>query len=925
MAPRGLLNYRTRFLAPCTASGQGVGEAETKPIHMVHARLAGLLAVGQGFRLLSHLPVLVALLLGIACPALAAPTVWVVPSLVRVRPLDPAGTATQLELYAAKGETESFQIIVQASAGGLSNVNITIHSLGGPVAILYREHYVYIDPGTTDWYTNRNRPEGPGWYPDGLIPFVDPDTGQPPVGGVLNAVPFNLAAGKNQPIWVDLYVPREIAAGDYPCTFTVTSDQGEASVTVILHVWSFTLPLKPAMESYFRIDDDADRNWKNLELLRNRLMPPRVDLNLERSYIDNLGLNCTNLGFWSGADIRTGQMNPPPPVEDTEQAIALHQEDLYLYNYTADEIYITGSTVFFDLMKEWARTLHQAGVDNLVVMPPVRDLRDDDSGTGRSAVDIWVLLPKVYDVFVYDVWEALAKGDRAWSYNALVQDNYTPKWQIDFAPINYRIQPGFINQSLNLTGLLYWAVDRWTADAWNDPTGRYSIHYPGEGLLVYPGTEAGLVGVAPSMRLKYLRDGVDDYDYLQLLKNRGYGDWALSIARTVGPDWSNWTRDPAVLEAARIELGNMLNSIPDSPPPAGDFSGSPASGAVPLTVQFTDQSSGYPASWHWSFGDGVTSFESNPIHTYQTEGTYTVSLTAANEAGSDTATKTDYVTVTTPPPPVAFEGLPAMGQTPLTVSFADQSPGDVLSWEWQFGDGATSAEQNPVHEYTAPGAYTVTLTMTNPDGIGSHSKERCVWVAFTDAPMTPEPSFWAARQIIACATANIVEGYEDGLYHPEVLITRDQMAVYITRALLRPDGDAGIPTPESPPTFSDVPPDHWAYQQIEYAVSQNVVQGYSDGTYRPEAVVDRGQMAVYIARGIVAPNGDAGIPDAGPSATFPDVPGENDEWVWCWKHVEYLFLRYVVTGYMDGYYHPEFPVTRDLMSAYITWGLQLPL
>jgi PKD repeat protein len=427
------------------------------------------------------------------------------------------------------------------------------------------------------------------------------------------------------------------------------------------------------------------------------------------------------------------------------------------------------------------------------------------------------------------------------------------------------------------------------------------------------------------MRLKYLRDGVDDYDYIQLLKNRGYGEWALDIARTVGPDWTNWTRDPAVLEAARIELGNMLDTLPDSPPPTADLSGSPASGAVPLTVQFTDQSAGYPAYWHWSFGDGTISFERNPIHTYQTQGTYTVSLTVANEAGSDTVTRTDYITVTAPPPSVAFHGLPTLGQAPLTVSFADESPGDPISWHWQFGDGATSTDQHPSHEYAAPGAYTVKLTMTNPDGTGSQTKERYVWVAFSDAPLTPEPSFWAARYIIACAAANVVRGYEDGLYHPEIEITRDQMAVYIARALLMPNGDAGIPDPESPPTFSDVPPDHWAYKQIEYAVSQNVVQGYPDGSYRPDAVVDRGQMAVYIARALVAPNGDDGIHDAGPDATFPDVPGESGEWDWCWKHVEYLYLRYVVTGYLDGRYHPEFPVTRDLMSAYITWGFELPL
>jgi N-acetylmuramoyl-L-alanine amidase len=133
-----------------------------------------------------------------------------------------------------------------------------------------------------------------------------------------------------------------------------------------------------------------------------------------------------------------------------------------------------------------------------------------------------------------------------------------------------------------------------------------------------------------------------------------------------------------------------------------------------------------------------------------------------------------------------------------------------------------------------------------------------------------------------------------------------------------------VPDHESPPTFSDVPADHWAYKQIEYAVSQNVVQGYADGTYRPDVVVDRGQMAVFIARAMVAPNGDAGIPDLGPIPTFPDVPGEDGAWAWCQKHVDYLAAHYVVTGYLDGAYHPEYPVTRDLMAAYIGWAFELP-
>ncbi|MCJ7676098.1 MAG: S-layer homology domain-containing protein, partial [Anaerolineales bacterium] len=192
---------------------------------------------------------------------------------------------------------------------------------------------------------------------------------------------------------------------------------------------------------------------------------------------------------------------------------------------------------------------------------------------------------------------------------------------------------------------------------------------------------------------------------------------------------------------------------------------------------------------------------------------------------------------------------------------------------------------------------------------------------FPDVP----PDFWSYAEIEACVDQRIVFGYLDGLYHPEIEVTRDQMAVYIARALVRPSGVAGIPDPEPPPTFPDVLPDFWAYRQIEYAVSQNVVQGYPDGTYQPSLVVDRGQMAVYIARAMVAPTGDAVIADPEPPYTFPDVPGDDNAWAWCHKHVEFLAGREVVQGYPDGLYHPENAVTRDQMAVYIARAFELPM
>jgi PKD repeat protein len=86
-----------------------------------------------------------------------------------------------------------------------------------------------------------------------------------------------------------------------------------------------------------------------------------------------------------------------------------------------------------------------------------------------------------------------------------------------------------------------------------------------------------------------------------------------------------------------------------SSPPSAEFHGTPTTGDAPLAVNFTDDSTGSPTGWSWDFGDGSTSTEQNPAHTYSSPGTYTVKLTARNAAGENTATKVDYITATQPP------------------------------------------------------------------------------------------------------------------------------------------------------------------------------------------------------------------------------------------------------------------------------------
>ncbi len=107
--------------------------------------------------------------------------------------------------------------------------------------------------------------------------------------------------------------------------------------------------------------------------------------------------------------------------------------------------------------------------------------------------------------------------------------------------------------------------------------------------------------------------------------------------------WDRVSLDAVVVDYLVFEMGDVQPVAPTA-----DFVADPVSGAYPLAVQFTDRSGGLPTSWAWDLGDGTTSTEQNPGHVYQAAGTYTVSLTATNAQGSDTLTRTDYITVTEP-------------------------------------------------------------------------------------------------------------------------------------------------------------------------------------------------------------------------------------------------------------------------------------
>jgi len=191
-------------------------------------------------------------------------------------------------------------------------------------------------------------------------------------------------------------------------------------------------------------------------------------------------------------------------------------------------------------------------------------------------------------------------------------------------------------------------------------------------------------------------------------------------------------------DGADTETRTDLISV-EALPPVAAFSVSTTTGDAPLTVNFSDdstQGTGQINQWQWDFGDGNTSTESSPEHTYTEPGNYTVNLTVSDEYSSHSVTAAEPVVVLAVPPEAAMEVSATSGDMPFTVTFTDTSSagsGEITQWLWDFGDGTTSSEANPEHTYTEAGNYTVSLTVT-ADGNDTVTQEE--WIEVTDPYIT---------------------------------------------------------------------------------------------------------------------------------------------------------------------------------------------
>jgi hypothetical protein len=501
-------------------------------------------------------------------------SVWVMPSLQRVGQTDAPGTTSSISLSGARGETVDTQVIVQGPAGGLTNVNLSASALTGPGGVtipasgvtLYREHYLTVT-GTANYGGGSNPPLGSGTYAEPLIPFNDPETGSSLCGtsAVLKACNATITAGQNQPYWIDISVPHGVTntpPGTYTGTISITTAQGNATVPVTLTVWNFGLPTQPSELSLWTLWPPAAGNTTTTlgqALMRNKVMGWYDVAANASSDVTNFGLNRSGLDGYYFIGIQcNGSYSSNPSTSQINAAAANFPAGLGLDLYLADEL--NGCTSDYTAIRTMGANAHAANRSVKTMMT----INTTDSNL-YGAIDHWVLLDSVQQ------WPALpfTGGGDLWSYTSCNAGfGNSPEWMVDYPPINERIQAGFLNWTQGATGILYYRSDGWTAGnaigSWNnvDTTAcGGGLGRPGDGVFLYPPGPIASTESAPGIRLKAIRDGIQDYEYAQILKNLGQVPLVNSILLPIASSWSNWSQNPTTLEGARLQLGQQLNLL----------------------------------------------------------------------------------------------------------------------------------------------------------------------------------------------------------------------------------------------------------------------------------------------------------------------------------------------------------------------------
>lgn len=555
--------------------------------------------------------------------------VWTADAMTRVFREQPARPRLSPRLTAARGEWEAFQVVLTGAPGELAGARLSAPALTGPNGRrlpppeVYREHYVRVSVSSPQ----TSLPAGD--YPDALVPQDFPETPLParpqvnqpfwvdvfvpyatPPGRYRGEVLVKLKKGGAQSLDFEV----EVLDFDLPVTPSLRSSFW-VSWRRIAEVHGFD---RDAGSPDPRLASILDA-YETL-LARHRLSIDQVRLSYPDAATGKLDTASAERvlrrhllhrhAATIGLPIFPEWPFPDPLGKDRKAAQRYAADWMKILHrfQCGDRGYIAlgdldepNDKAAYDRVRRWGAFFNEAEKKHGVRLPlmiteqPTPD--HPQWGSLAGAVDIWVPhFSSVYEDMEHpqgqrNIAKRLAAGEEVWTYAALVQlsepwkelhghprvvaEGHPPVWMIDYPPINHRILPWLMTLH-GITGLAYWDLLHYPADVdpWTD-AGTFrggDETFNGDGFYLYPATASrhGRDMPVASIRLKWLREAAEDFDYLTLAAQRGLRSQSLRLTQAFARGFGDWKDDAPALLAARQALGRLLaasNAHPPGPKP----------------------------------------------------------------------------------------------------------------------------------------------------------------------------------------------------------------------------------------------------------------------------------------------------------------------------------------------------------------------
>ncbi|MFN2549928.1 MAG: glycoside hydrolase domain-containing protein [Myxococcales bacterium] len=551
----------------------------------------------------------------LAAVLLSTAQVWVAPAVRKVRPTDQptSASAAAATIFAAQNEFESFHVVVSGAAAEVSMsleglADSSGHTITGREITLYREALIEV--------TTQSGGDGAtGWWPDALIPDVDPI-----VGEKRNAFPFSVPSGESRAVLVDIHVPATAPAGVYTGVVNVSGGV-TAQVPVTLTVWDFAVPSTSTLKSAFGLDwnapcmghgsSDCMDDYAGEMALRARYVQAALDnrISIRAPYWDTAVTN-TGSADWSDFDFYSGQFFDGTANTRLKGAkLTAVSDDTWasasvagwathflamgwkttVFTYVCDEPPATcswsainprdtashaGSPDTPTLVTTTIQAAQQHGITGIDLFTPVVDQMENKpgypyAGNQRASYpdDIWWY--QSCDSFGCSA----GSGVTGWPTMAIDSDA-TRNRAMEWLSFSYDIHGELYYE----TAMAYYGGDPWVT--------QYNFGGNGDGTLFYPGTVPRIGGQTEipieSLRMKMIRDGMEDYELLSLAADLGLHDQAVAISRGVFPVTYQATATPQAIDAARAQLSSIILSAlgRNDPPPEPDAGTPPADGGT---------------------------------------------------------------------------------------------------------------------------------------------------------------------------------------------------------------------------------------------------------------------------------------------------------------------------------------------------------